>query len=141
VRCLTCSTHHLEVLQIYDHSMQCDGHLSDFAARTRFRVTPAGGLPRTPQNSAAQLALSLSSTLTNIDLRSCYIWQPQPAALPRLRLSITQLLQSRTCGFVVLIQLPRAIQLERPDQAASSSIVGQVAAEPQPQPLAEAQAL
>lgn len=67
--------------------------------------------------------------------------QAQLAALPRLVTSITQLLQSRTCGFVVLIQLPCALQLERPNQAASGAIVGQVAAQPQPQPLAEAKAL
>jgi hypothetical protein len=29
-------------------------HLSEFAARTRLRVTPVGGLPSTPQYSAVQ---------------------------------------------------------------------------------------
>jgi hypothetical protein len=50
-------------------------------------------------------------------------------------------LQGSTCGFVVLVQLLCAIQLECPDQATGGAVVGQVAAEPQPQPLTEAKAL
>lgn len=46
-----------------------------------------------------------------------------------------------TCGFVVLVQLVRAVEAEGPCQAAGRPVVGQVAPQPQPQPLAKAQPL